>query len=102
MEKLVRDKIPQIIADNNQIRKTRKANSDEEFWKFLKEKLLEEVDEFLEATNDKDAQEEMADIFEVIDAICGFKGYSKENIERCKANKKDTRGGFKKRIILSD
>lgn len=71
--------------------------SDEEFWERLKEKLREEVEEFLESEH----EEELADILEVIDTLSEFKNRKKE-IEKLKAEKKERNGGFSKRIILED
>jgi predicted house-cleaning noncanonical NTP pyrophosphatase (MazG superfamily) len=102
MSKLIRDKIPEIIITNNKNPNIKTITNDDEFFSFLKQKLVEEVNEFLKATDDNNAQEEIADIFEVIDEICDFKQYIKKNIEVCKDNKRNARGGFKKRIILLD
>ncbi len=67
----------------------------------LEKKLLEEVHEFLSARdNDENAQYELADILEVIDAICVARKFSKENIFDKKLKKKDENGGFEKRFFL--
>ena len=93
--KLVRDKIPEIIKNSNKTPKTHIANNDE-YWKELKDKLLEEVNEFLEDNN----SEELADIQEVLYAIYDFKGFSKEEIESIRSKKENERGAFKNKIIL--
>ena len=93
--KLVRDKIPRIIKNSNKIPRTHLANENE-YWNALKEKLLEEVNEFLEDEN----PEELADIQEVMYAIYDFKGFSKEKIESIRLKKNSERGGFKNKIIL--
>ena len=70
--KLVRDKIPEIIKNHGKIPFTHIADN-KEYWQKLKEKLKEEVDEFL-----KDgSEEELADILEVIYAICNLKNINK-------------------------
>ena len=66
--KLVRDKIPDIILKDNELPVTRILD-DEEFIKELNKKLQEEVNEYLEGEN----VEEMVDILEVIRAILEYK-----------------------------
>lgn len=95
--KLVRDKIPEIIQRKGGTAITRIAD-EQEYWEKLKEKLLEEVKEFCEAEN----EEEMADIFEVIDAICTHKNFLKETIADVQKKKYEERGGFVLRIILEE
>ena len=96
--KLVRDKIPEIIEKDGHIPFTHTATN-EEHWEKLLEKLQEELTEF-SASNG--SQDELADILEVIDAICEFKGISREDLEKRKEEKNQKRGGFKKRIILEE
>ena len=95
--KLVRDKIPKIIKEKGKIPITHKA-TEEEYWQKLKEKLKEEVEEFSKDSN----EEELADILEVINAICEFKNISKDNLENTRKNKAEQRGSFKERIILDE
>jgi predicted house-cleaning noncanonical NTP pyrophosphatase (MazG superfamily) len=95
--KLVRDKIPDIIKSKGSSPKTHIA-SDEEYGKKLKEKLQEEVNEFIES----DDSEELADILEVIDAIIKNKEFDKDKIERIKNKKNIERGSFSKKIILEN
>ncbi|MBT7706701.1 nucleoside triphosphate pyrophosphohydrolase [archaeon] len=59
--KLVRDKIPEIIAGNGDTAATHIA-TDEEYRGKLREKLQEEVNEFLEELDNG----ELADILEVV------------------------------------
>ena len=81
-EKLVRDKIPEIIKGDEKVPITHVAE-DEEYWEKLKEKLKEEVDEFLEKSN----EEELADVLEVVNAICGFKNFDKGGLEELRKEK---------------
>ncbi len=95
--KLVRDKIPERIKSKGKVPITYIAN-DELYWEKLKEKLKEEVDEFLEDNN----EEELADILEVMHAIYDFKNIDKEKLEDIRNKKAEERGKFKERIILDE
>lgn len=94
--KLVRDKIPQIIESKGEKAVTYIAD-DEEYWSRLKDKLVEEVNEFIEDDNNI---EEIADILEVIYAILDYKKISKDEVEKIRVDKFNKRGGFKDKIIL--
>lgn len=93
--KLVRDKIPEIIKQKNKIPVVHIAKGDE-YLKKLKEKLQEEVSEF----SKNDSEEELADILEVINSICKFKNINKEKLDVIRKNKEREKGSFNKRIIL--
>ncbi len=95
--KLVRDKIPKIIKEKGIVPFTHIAD-DEEYWQKLKEKLKEEVNEFLENSN----EDELADILEVVYAIRDFKKIDKEKLETVRKKKAEKRGGFKDKIILDE
>ena len=95
--KLVRDKIPEYIRSKSGTPKTHVA-TDVEYWEKLKEKLGEEVAEFLKAEN----IEELADVFEVLDAIIDYKKFDKVELERVQHKKASERGTFKNRIILDE
>lgn len=93
--KLVRDKIPEIIEKDGKIVKLH-ILSDEEYLVALDKKLLEEVKEYQEDKN----LEEMADILEVLYAICRAHGYSLEDLEAKRSEKVKKRGGFENKIFL--
>ena len=97
--KLVRDKIPQILKEKNINCFTYKLNK-KKYIKTLKTKLQEEVDEFLEASNKKHQQEELADIIEVIHALANSIEISLNEIEITRQEKFEKRGGFEKKIFL--
>jgi predicted house-cleaning noncanonical NTP pyrophosphatase (MazG superfamily) len=93
--KLVRDKIPEIIeADNRKY--DIKILSDEEYLTAIDAKLDEEVAEYHKDQN----IEELADILEVVYAAAVARGYSIEQLEEVRQNKAETRGRFDKRLYL--
>jgi len=103
MEKLVRDKIPEILVQHNRAHKTEILTDDQCYLSALHEKLIEEVQEFIEASSDADDQktkEELADVLEVIDALFQLKKYDPKEIEAIRLEKKEKRGGFGKRVWL--
>ena len=96
--KLVRDKIPEIIENNNEVAVT-KILSDKDYRDELIKKLLEEYNEVVNA-NGKDLIAELADMLEVIDAIAKTENITLEDVIKIKEDKKIKRGGFDKKIFL--
>ena len=97
--KLVRDKIPEIIENNNETCKTRVLD-DEEYIKELNKKLLEEANEVVGATTKEDSLEELADLYEVMLAKLDTLESNMEEIKEIAESKTKKRGAFKKRIFL--
>ena len=95
--KLVRDKIPDIIESSGKTCTT-EVLDDEEYIRFLDAKLDEELTEYHKDQN----IEELADLLEVIRAAAIARGYSPEELERVRAEKAAERGGFEKRILLKE
>lgn len=95
--KLIRDKIPEILEKKWVKFKSHKA-TDSEYFQKLKEKLVEEVNEFLQDNN----SEEIADILEVIDAICVYQNFQKIEIEQTQKEKAEKNWRFLERIILEE
>ena len=95
--KLVRDKVPEIMRAKGIPSTTHTASADE-YWAKLKEKLKEEVQEFLLA----DSEEEFADIMEVVEAMLESGKLGKVDVMRKKDLKKKERGSFSKRVILDE
>lgn len=95
--KLVRDKIPQIIeAEGNKA--VCKTLDEAGYIQHLNEKLLEEVQEYLKSGE----LEELADIGEVMHAILAYKGIPLEEFQKARMTKLEQRGGFKERILLEE
>ncbi len=93
--KLVRDKIPQLIAESGALYEINKLN-EKEYLDALKNKLVEEVHEYL----DSESIEELADILEVIRCLHLTHNVSEEEMDRIQRTKADLRGSFEERINL--
>ena len=91
--KLVRDKIPEIIEENDEYSLTRTLN-DKEYEKALYDKLLEEANEVINANKKEETEEELADLLEVVQAIADFKNVDVSDVEKLRISKKKKRGGF--------
>lgn len=91
--KLVRDKIPEIIEENDEYSLTRTLN-DKEYEKALYDKLLEEANEVINANKKEETEEELADLLEVVRAIADFKNIDVSDVEKLRISKKKKRGGF--------
>lgn len=94
--KLVRDKIPEIIMADGKQPITRILD-DNEYLEELDAKLNEEIAEYQE---DKSI-EEMADVLEVLFAICEARGHSIDELMEVREAKREKRGGFEQKIFWS-
>ena len=93
--KLVRDKIPDIIMAQGE-KPVIRILSDTEYTESLERKLDEEVAEF---HRDKNA-EELADILEVVFALAEDMECSQQQLMEIYWKKHEARGGFAERIFL--
>ena len=94
--KLVRDKIPEIIAGDNGKTCVTRIMEDDEYLKALNTKMQEELKEYLESGE----VEELADLEEVLRAILDVKKVSYDEFEKIRKAKVNKRGAFKKKIFL--
>ena len=95
--KLVRDKITDIIEADGRIAKYRILD-DNEYRQELNKKLQEEVREYIEDNN----IEELADIVEVVYGILNSMDVSIEEFEKIRMGKQEKRGAFVKKIYLEE
>ncbi|MCC3404947.1 MAG: nucleoside triphosphate pyrophosphohydrolase [Microcoleus sp. PH2017_10_PVI_O_A] len=96
--KLVRDRIPEIIRQSgNECDFV--ILSDPEYRQALRQKLIEEATEVAEADKDN-LVAELADLYEVIDALMLSYGISGDRVLNAQAKRRETRGGFTKKIML--
>jgi len=93
--KLVRDKIPEILKEQKKDFYYHVANR-EEYTQKLKDKLVEEVNEFLI----EPSVEELADIQEVIYALLDNMDESQSSLAIVQGEKAASRGAFRMGYIL--
>ena len=95
--KLVRDRIPEIIEADGKTCKT-EILSDEDYLKMVDAKLDEELAEYHKDQN----VEELADLLEVIYAAAQARGCSIDELEQIRQGKAKKRGSFQKKILLKE
>ena len=96
-DKLVRDLIPQLIESEGHDAITRILENDEYFQE-LKNKLVEEVEEYVESED----IEELADVLEIIRALLDMHASNYEELEQIRHQKLQEKGGFVERIFLEE
>ncbi|ANE45255.1 phosphoribosyl-ATP pyrophosphohydrolase [Paenibacillus swuensis] len=99
--KLVRDLIPQIINNSGKTYNTRILDN-AEYVVELRNKLGEELNEYLEAGTDLESLEELADLLELVHALTAVHGSTPQQLEQLRQAKAEKRGGFNDRIFLID
>ena len=97
--KLIRDRIPEIIKEAGWVPKVRTLRKGE-FLNAVIKKVFEEAGELIQAKDKKGIINEIVDIQELIDALTLEIGLSKPKIKKLQAIKRKKRGGFKKRLFL--
>lgn len=93
--KLIRDKIPQVIAAQGKSCET-EVLTQEAYLEKLDEKLFEELKEYEESKS----LEELADLLEVMEAVVLARGYTWEQLLAVRDEKRQARGGFQDRLLL--
>ncbi|WP_312870970.1 MULTISPECIES: nucleoside triphosphate pyrophosphohydrolase [Streptomyces] len=96
--KLVRDLIPEIIRRDGGEPRTYVAD-DEEYVQRLKDKLQEELAEFLVAEHVSAQVEELADVLEVVHALARHLGFTPAELDVVRVQKALGRGAFQQRIV---
>ena len=97
--KLVRDRIPEIIQKEGNIADII-ILSEESFKQAIKEKLIEEATEVCNAQNRDDILSELADLQEVMDTIKQLYNINTLEVNTIQAVKALQRGKFEKRLYL--
>jgi predicted house-cleaning noncanonical NTP pyrophosphatase (MazG superfamily) len=97
-KKLIRDKIPEIIEADDGKYEVRVMEEDE-FKKELRQKLIEEGEEVIKAEK-SELGKELADVLELIKSIAESEDISFELVEEKQKQRREKRGGFKKKLFL--
>jgi len=97
--KLIRDKIPEIIKKDNAVPKVSELD-DNQFKVALKEKLVEEAKELLEAKTDKEILNELSDVLQLLESIALNNNIAIAEVKKQKEKKEVERGGFEKKLFL--
>lgn len=95
--KLVRDKIPEIIESSGKTCNI-ETLTEEKYIAMLDAKLNEELAEYQESKS----LEELADLLEVMGAVVKARGYTWDELTKIRKRKHEERGGFEKKILLKE
>ena len=98
--KLIRDKIPDIIRKKN-INIFAHTLGHTQYVMALQQKLLEEAEEATEAKSKEEITEELADLFEIAYALAKTHDINPEDIEHARLLKNEARGAFNDKIFAS-
>lgn len=96
--KLIRDRIPAIIEAEGKTCRIETMPEDE-YRQALLEKLIEEAQEAAQASPDR-LVTELADLYEVIDAVLAVNGIDREEVLQVQKQRQSSRGGFEQRLKL--
>ena len=98
--KLWRDKIIDMMEREHGSKMHWRRLDDNEFDAEIRVKLIEEVQEVVSAQDKDNLIEELADLYEVVDAIAGLHAITKEEIAEVQAKKREDRGSFSGRCFV--
>lgn len=98
-DKLVRDKIPELILEKGKTPETEILN-DEDYLKYLNKKLIEEAEELAKAEKIDSKKEKLADVLEVIYELAFSMDVSLDEIEKIRTKKREIYGGFNSKMLL--
>lgn len=101
LNKLVRDKVPFLITKDGGSYSL-KLLSPLEHQTELTKKLFEEITEYSEASEKNVAVEELIDLVELAYAAAKLHGYTPEQFEALRQEKRQLKGGFEKGIYLQE
>lgn len=97
--KLIRDRIPEVLEAEG-LRYEVVPLDGEGFRAALLAKLLEEAGEAAAAADTDALAKELADLYEVIDAVLELHGLDRDALRALQARRREERGGFARRLEL--
>jgi len=93
--KLVRDKIPEIIRESGRTCEF-KILGQSEIKDALKEKLIEKADVF----SNRPSEDEISDIYELLDTIVEVYDFEPLHIDYLKLQNKESKGSYSEKVFL--
>ncbi|MDQ2886400.1 MAG: nucleoside triphosphate pyrophosphohydrolase [Chloroflexota bacterium] len=97
--KLIRDRIPEILAQTGYTYAVETMN-EQEYQQALREKLVEEAREAATAAETQQLITELADLYEVIDTLMSENTIAPDAVRAEQERRRQERGGFAQRIRL--
>ncbi len=98
--KLWRDNAPSMMEKNHGSTIYCRQLNDKEYDEQLRIKLVEEMDEVVNAQSNSELKAEVADIYEVLDALMKMHHIEKKEVEEIQLSKRLERGGFEGRMFV--
>ena len=98
-DKLVRDRIPEIIREAGRTCGTETYTDENAFRRALRDKLIEEANEAANASEGELAAE-LADLQEVVDAVISAYGLNANAVRSLQEQRRAERGAFSNRLRL--
>lgn len=99
--KLVRDRIPEIIEKSGKLY-TSRILDDQEYLGELRKKVFEDLDEYIHSKSQSETIAELVDVLDVIYALADYHGVTIDEIENIRKQKAREKGGFKQKVYLME
>lgn len=100
IEKLVRDNIEIFFENSGALQVAKRALSPSEFDRCLRDKVIEEAHEVVEAKSSDELINECADVVEVFDALLTLNGKTWEDVMMARNHKIATRGAYTRQLFI--
>ncbi len=100
-DKLVRDLTPEQLEENRGANVHYTELQGKHYIQELRRKLVEEVEEIIDAKDRKELLEECGDVCEVIAALCEAHGITADEVIQAQSEKRKRHGAFNKGMYIS-